>query len=502
MLTLKKRNMIMENNEISVEQREADEVIARRAKVLEMKENGFLPYKDKFDRTHTILEARSLNDGDKCRIAGRIIGRRGFGKLMFLDLFDVYAKIQLEVTLNNLGEEKFANIKKYMDIGDFVGVEGEICHTKVGELTVRCFDFVILSKALRPLPEKFHGIKDDDLRYRQRYLDCIANETTRETLKNRLKAVKFIRNFMDSHGFVEVETPILQGVASGAAAKPFVTKHNALNKDFYLRIAPELALKEIIACGFDKVYEIGKNFRNEGMDPSHLQEFTVIEWYAAYWNFEDNIKFSTELFQGLVKEIKGDLKFDYQGIELDFSDIKRLDYCAELSKIVGSNILDFEKVEDLKKVISEKHLLDEGELEGAKSLSATIDLLFKRTLRDKLIQPVIVYNYPACLVPLARRNDEDNRRIDMFQFVVNGWEIDKAYSELVDPLVQREAFEEQARNRANGDEESFGVDEDFLLAMEHGMPPISGLGFGIDRIVAMLTDQQTLRDTIFFPLVK
>lgn len=189
-------------------------------------------------------------------------------------------------------------------------------------------------------------------------------------------------------------------------------------------------------------------------------------------------------------------------MELDFSDIKRLDYCEELSKIVGSNILDFENMEDLKKVISAKHLLDEGELEGAKSLSATIDLLFKRTLRDKLIQPVIVYNYPACLVPLARRNDDDNRRIDMFQFVVNGWEIDKAYSELVDPIVQREAFEEQARNRANGDEESFGVDEDFLLAMEHGMPPISGLGFGIDRLVAMLTDQLTLRDTIFFPLVK
>ncbi len=497
-----KRNKDMENNEITQEQREADEVVARRAKILDMKENGLLPYKDRFERSHTILEARNLTDGERCRIAGRIVGRRGFGKLMFLDLFDVYGKIQLEVTLNNLGEEKFAKIKKYMDIGDFVGVEGEICHTKVGELTVRCFDFVILSKALRPLPEKFHGIKDDDLRYRQRYLDCIANESTRETMKNRLKAVKFIRNFMDSHGFVEVETPILQGVASGAAAKPFITKHNALNKDFYLRIAPELALKEIIACGFDKVYEIGKNFRNEGMDPSHLQEFTVIEWYAAYWNFEDNIKFSTELFQGLVKEIKGSLKFDYQGTELDFSDIKRLDYCAELSKIVGKNILDFENMEDLKKVVSEKHLLDEGELEGAKSLSATIDLLFKRTLRDKLIQPVIVYNYPACLVPLARRNDDDNRRIDMFQFVVNGWEIDKAYSELVDPIVQREAFEEQARNRANGDEESFGVDEDFLLAMEHGMPPISGLGFGIDRLVAMLTDQLTLRDTIFFPLVK
>lgn len=491
-----------QNDERTVEQREADEVIARREKILAMKENNIIPYKDKFDRTHTIDQARTLAEGERCRICGRIVGRRGFGKLIFLDLFDVYAKIQLELTLNNLGEEKFAEIKKYMDIGDFVGVEGEIFFTKVGEMTVRVFEFTILSKALRPLPEKFHGVKDDDIRYRQRYLDCIANESTRETMKTRIKTIKFIRDFMDKNGFVEVETPILQSVASGAAAKPFITKHNALNKDFYLRIAPELPLKEIIACGFDRVYEIGKNFRNEGMDHSHLQEFTVIEWYAAYWNFEDNIKFSTELFQGLVKEIKGDLKFSYQGQELDFTNIPLLDYCAELSNIVGSNILDFTDVNELKNVVASKKLVDEGELEGAKSLPAVIDLLFKRTLRNKLIQPVIVYNYPACLVPLARRNDKDPRIIDMFQFVVNGVEMDKAYSELVDPLIQREAFEEQARNRANGDDESFGVDEDFLLAMEHGMPPISGLGFGIDRLVALLADQQTLRDTIFFPLVK
>lgn len=495
-------NQNIELTEQQIAEREANEVKARREKIMAMKENGLIAYKDKFDRTHTIAEARQLNDGDKCRVCGRVIGRRGFGKLMFLDLYDVYGKIQLELTLNNLGEEKFTEIKKYLDQGDFVGVDGEICHTKVGELTVRAFDFVILTKALRPLPEKFHGVKDDDIRYRQRYLDCISNESTRETLKIRLKAIKFIRDFMDSHGFVEVETPILQGVASGAAAKPFITKHNALNKDFYLRIAPELALKEIIACGFDRVYEIGKNFRNEGMDPSHLQEFTVIEWYAAYWNYEDNIKFSTDLFQGLVQHIKGSLKFEYQGVELDFENIRHINYCEELSKLIGSNILDFTDMESLKSVIKSKHLVDEGELESAKSLPATIDLLFKKALRNSLIQPCIVYNYPACLVPLARRNDKDPRVIDMFQFVVNGWEMDKAYSELVDPITQREAFEEQARNRANGDEESFGVDEDFLLAMEHGMPPISGLGIGIDRLIALLTNQETLRDVIFFPMVK
>ena len=495
----------MENNELnelSEAQREANEVVARKEKILAMKQSGIIVYKDKFERTHTIAQARELEDGAHCKTCGRVIGRRGFGKLMFLDLFDAYGKIQLEVTLNNLGEEKFNDIKKYLDMGDFVGVEGEIFHTKVGELTIRCSDFVILTKAMRPLGEKFHGIKDDDIRYRQRYLDCIANESTRETLKTRIQVIKLIREFMDSHGFVEVETPILQGVASGAAAKPFITKHNALDKDFYLRIAPELALKEIIACGFDRVYEIGKNFRNEGMDPSHLQEFTVIEWYAAYWNFEDNIQFNIDLFKHLVQSVKGSLKFDYQGVELDFSNIKRIDYCAEMSKIVGSNILDFTDVDDLKKALNKKHLVDDGELEGAKSLPAVIDLLFKRTLRDQLIQPCVVYNYPACLVPLARRNDKDPRIIDMFQFVVNGWEMDKAYSELVDPFVQREAFVEQAKNRAEGDEESFDVDDDFLLAMEHGMPPISGLGIGIDRLVALLTNQESLREVIFFPLVK
>lgn len=488
-------------NQTNTEINTGKEIEVRLEKINEIKKTG-IAFKEKFDRTHSVEQARNLTDGEKCKVAGRIVGKRGFGKLMFLDLYDIDGKIQIELTQNNLGEERFAYVKKFLDMGDFAGVTGEIFHTKVGELTIRANDFELLSKALRPLPEKFHGVVDTDIRFRQRYLDCISNKETRDALKTRLQIIKFIRNFMDSNGFYEVETPILQGVASGAAAKPFITKHNALNKDFYLRIAPEIALKEIIACGFDKVYEIGKNFRNEGMDASHLQEFTVIEWYAAYWNFEDNIKFVLDLLKGMIKQIKGDLKFEYQGTAFDFSNVERIDYIAELSKIIGANLLDFEKVEDLKKQIKLKKLIDSGELEGAPTLPAVIDLLFKRTLRPNLIQPCIVYNYPACLVPLARRNDKDNRIIDMFQFVVNGWEMLKAYSELVDPIVQREAFEEQARNKAAGDEESFGVDENFLLAMEHGMPPISGLGIGIDRLVAFLTNQETLRDVIFFPLVK
>lgn len=461
-----------------------------------------IAYKDKFAASHSIEQATKLEDGEKVRLCGRIVGRRGFGKLMFCDLYDVNGKIQIEMTLNNLGEERFAFIKKYMDIGDFVGVEGEMFHTRMGELTVRVFTFELLSKSIRPLPEKFHGVVDTETRYRQRYLDVISSEKSRETLKTRLKVIQTLRNFMVSNGFVEVETPILQTVASGAAAKPFITKHNALNKDMYLRIAPELALKEIIACGFDKVFEIGKNFRNEGIDPSHLQEFTAIEWYAAYWNFEDNIKFVTDLFKHIIKEVKGQLSFEYQGTILDFSNIERVNYIEEINRIVGANILDFEDLNQFKAQVKAQKIMDGDEIDSAKSVPALIDLVFKRTLRPQLIQPAIVYNYPACLVPLARRNDKDNRIIDMFQFVVNGWEMLKAYSELVDPIVQRESFEDQARNKNAGDEEAFEFDEDFLLCMEHGMPPISGLGIGIDRFVAMLTDQESLRDVIFFPMVK
>jgi len=459
-------------------------------------------YKEKFVASHTLEEAMKLEDGAQVKLCGRVIGRRGFGKLMFCDLFDVNGKVQIEMSLNHLGEERFNFVKKYMDVGDFVGVEGEMFHTRMGELTVRVLKFELLSKSLRPLPEKFHGVVDTETRFRQRYLDVISSEKTRETLKTRLKVIQTIRNFMVANDFVEVETPVLQTVASGAAAKPFVTKHNALNKDMYLRIAPELALKEIIACGFNRVFEIGKNFRNEGMDPSHLQEFTAIEWYAAYWNFEDNIKFVIDLFKHVIQTVKGQLSFEYQGTTFDFSNVGRLDYIAEMNKIVGANILDFEDLEAFKTQVKAQKVMDPDEVDSAKSIPALIDLVFKRTLRPTLIQPVIVYNYPACLVPLARRNDKDNRIIDMFQFVVNGWEMLKAYSELVDPVAQRESFEEQARNKNAGDEEAFEFDEDFLLCMEHGMPPISGLGIGIDRFVAMLTDQETLRDVIFFPIVK
>jgi len=360
----------------------------------------------------------------------------------------------------------------------------------------------ILSKSLRPLPEKFHGITDVDKKFRQRYLDCITGEETRNTLKLRIAMLRFIREYLQNAGFHEVETPILQNVASGAAARPFATHHNTLDIPLHLRIAPELFLKQVIACGFDRVFELGKNFRNEGMDAMHLQEFTMLEWYAAYWDFNDNIDFVCKMMQELLLALRGTLQIEYQGQALDFSSFARMDYLAAINEILGADVFDFADTDALKQHMLSQNILPVEEIKAAKSIPALVDLMFKRRLRNDIIQPTIVYNYPAFMVPLARRNDADPRTIDMFQVIFVGAEIVKAYSELVDPFMQRAAFEEQAANKAAGDDESFEMDEAFLLAMEHGMPPMSGLGFGIDRFMSILADQPTLRDVIFFPMMK
>ena len=294
----------------------------------------------------------------------------------------------------------------------------------------------------------------------------------------------------------------MQKVASGAAARPFVTHHNALYADFYLRIAPELFLKQCIAAGFDRVFEMGKNFRNEGMDAMHLQEFTMLEWYAAYWDYNDNIDFSWKMIQMLLMELRGTLQIEYQGTKLDFSSYEKIDYIARMNELLGVDILEFKDTEALKKQLIDAGMFGAAEMEDLHSVPSIVDYVFKRKVRDQIIDPAIVYNYPAYMIPLARRNDEDERRIDIFQLIVCGAELIKAYSELVNPLQQREAFNEQAANKEAGDDESFDVDEDFMRAMEHGMPPISGLGIGIDRLMSIVADQPTLRDVILFPIMK
>ena len=479
------------------------EIEIRKAKIDFLKENGVIPYVDRFDKTHSILQARALEEGAEVKIAGRIIFRRIMGKFGFLKIQDVMASIQVSVGRNELSEEEYDFYKKLIDIGDFVGITGEIYKTQTGEITVRASKVELLSKAMRPLPEKFHGLVDIEQKYRQRYLDLISNEESRKVMLGRSKMTSFIRRYLEQHGFIEVETPILQNAVCGASAKPFYTKHNALNKTLNLRIAPEIALKEVICGGFDKVFEIGKVFRNEGMDQQHLQEFTVCEWYAAYWNFEDNIKFFQDFIRALLTDVLGTTTIEYEGQLLDFGkDWERVDYTAKMREILGFDFLACQTREELVSKVVKTGLFTEEDLKEAKSLASVVDFIYKRKIRVNLIQPTVLYNYPACLVPLARRNDKDGRIIDMFQVLAIGSELCKAYSELVDPAVQRKAFEDQLLAKKAGDDEAMDLDEDFLLAMEHGMPPISGLGFGLDRLMVVMFNQPSVRDVVLFPLMK
>lgn len=482
----------------------SEQELIRREKLNAIKE-VCNPYPENYERTHLLKEARELNDGENnVRIAGRIVFMRKMGKLSFVKIRDIESMMQLEVKVDVIGEENYEFFKKQIDTGDFIGAEGEIFTTGTGEKTLRVHKLTFLGKALRPLPEKFHGLTDIEEKYRQRYVDLIMNEDSRRVFLGRSKFYSYLHRYLDSHGFMEVETPILQTSVSGASAKPFYTHHNALDTDCTLRIAPEIYLKECIVAGYDKVYEVSKCFRNEGMDPQHLQEFTQVEWYCAYWRYEDNIKFFTEFIKGALEELNGSLVLNYQGNEIDFSkdEWKRLDYCKELKKILGFDALKITDSKELKDKIVETGLFSYSDLEEAKSCSQLIDYVYKRKIREGILEPTIIYNYPAVLKPLARRNDDDKTRVDVFQVVVAGTELCNAYSELVNPFEQRETFEDQVKAKAEGDEETMDLDENYLSAMEMGMPPISGLGFGIDRLMMLIFDMPSVRDVVLFPMMK
>lgn len=483
-----------------MENKKNDEYKVRKEKLKKLKEQ-MVTYKDKYEDTEKLENINSKQDGEHVKIAGRIISKRSFGKFMFIQLYDINGEAQISISKQDLGDN-YDLFKKEIDVGDFIGVEGEIYTTKTGVKTVKTFEGDLLSKALRPLPEKYHGISDSDIKYRQRYLDIISNDNSKDTFKKRIQIINDIKDYLRNSEFVEVETPILQNVASGANAKPFITKHNTLDEDFYLRIAPELYLKQVVESGFNKVFEMGKNFRNEGMDASHLQEFTMLEWYAAYWDYMKNMNFLEKLLKTVVQDVNGTLDVEYQGKVLDFNNFEKISYSDTVSELLNTDILDFKNVEEVKKILSSNQLFDEKEISDLKSVTAAVDLVFKKKIRPYLEQPTILYSYPAYMIPLARRNDNDDRIIDMFQLVINGWEMSKCYSELVDPEIQRETFEQQMIDKNNGDEESMSIDEDFILAMEHGMPPMSGLGLGIDRTVSLLTNEPTLRDVILFPQMK
>ena len=481
----------------------SEQELIRREKVEEIKK-VCNPYPEKYEVNYSLKKAQLLDDGTTdVRVAGRIVFIRKMGKLSFLKLRDLEGEMQVSIKIDCVGEEKYSFFKSNIDLGDFIGVCGEIFTTQTGEKTVRADNFEFLGKALRPLPEKFHGLVDIEQKYRQRYVDLITNEESRKIFLGRSKYYLFMRNYLAENGFLEVETPIIQTSVSGASAKPFFTHYNALDLDCNLRIAPECYLKECIVAGYDKVFEVAKCFRNEGMDPQHNPEFTQIEWYCAYWNFEDNINFFEKFLRDSIEFLTGKTVITSGGNELDFSKpFERVNYIEKLTEILGFDFLRETDVDAYKAKVVEKGFFNLKDMEEYKSLAQLTDFLYKKLLRANIIGPVVMYNYPAILKPLARRNDNDPDTVDCFQVVVNGAEICNAYSELVNPIEQRKSFEQQLEAKAQGDDETMDMDEDYLSAMEQGMPPISGLGVGIDRLIMLAYDAPSLRDVILFPTMK
>ncbi len=473
----------------------------RLEKLALVREAGINPWPERYEKTHGLEQASRLAVGTRVRIAGRLTSYRKMGKLTFAHLSDLGGRLQIALEREELGEETYKFWGKVLDLGDFLGVEGEIFTTRTGEITVKASQLTFLGKALLPLPEKWHGVVDRELCYRYRYLDLIANDETRKRFQTRTRIVRTIRRFLEENEFEEVETPVLLNKASGALARPFVTHHNALDIDVFLTIAPETYLKRLVVGGYDRVFEFARCFRNEGMDPSHLQDFTMLEFYAAYWNYEDNMEFTRRLIQHVLEKVFGSLQIVVGGHPIDFAGVwPRITIAKAILDRAGIDIDRLPDAEALRAEMKRTGIV----VEDAEKLGrgALIDQLYKKTARPHLVQPTFVVGHPIELSPLARRSDLDPRRTDRFQLLVSGWEVVNAYSELVDPLDQRGRLEEQASLRAAGDEEAMSLDEDYLLAMEHGMPPISGWGMGIDRFVALLTGQENLRDAVLFPLMR
>ncbi len=471
-------------------------------KVAALRDLGRNPHPERFERTHTLAEASELPEGTGgVRVAGRVVSRRAFGKLAFFDLQDIRGRCQCSIQVDRVGKDTFKEFSRLVDIGDFVGVEGETYHTRIGQLTVQAERYEVLGKSLYPLPEKYHAIADRELRYRRRYLDLIMDAGSRERFLMRGRVVRTLRECLESHGFDEVECPVLQSKASGALATPFRTHHKALDLPLCLSIAPETWLKRCIVAGYDRVYEFARCFRNEGMDPSHLQEFTMLEYYVAYWNYVDNMNFTEKLIRHTLVECFDTLEVEFAGQTIDFGgDWPRRPLAELIDEHAGIDIGACDDVGALRAAMTERNMV----IEGTEKLGwgALVDQLYKKVARPSLVQPTFVTSHPIELSPLARRSDADPRIADRFQLVVRGWEVLNAYSELVDPVDQRRRLEEQARLNAAGDADAMMMDEDYLLAMEHAMPPISGWGMGIDRFVALATGAENLRDVVLFPLMK
>lgn len=463
------------------------------------------PYPERYEINYELSDASKLEDGTtNVRVAGRIILMRKMGKMSFLTIGDINGKIQISVKLDMIGEEEYKTFKTNFDLGDFIGVEGEIFTTHTGEKTVRAATITFLGKALKPLPEKFHGVEDVETVYRERYLSLITNDEEKAKFLFRSKFIREIRNYLDDAGYIEIETPILNNKASGATAKPFVTHHNALDIDLYLRIAPETYLKRAVVGGFNKVFEIARCFRNEGIDATHLQDFTMIEGYCAYYNYKDNMKFLREMLQNIIMKIFGTLVITIGDKEVDLSgEWEAISFRDLILKYSSIDIDVYNNKESLLEKIKEEKIEIESEtpLDNL-GYGNLVDQLYKKVARVHVVNPIFLTEHPISLSPLARANDDNKEITDRFQLIINGAEIINAYSELVDPLEQMRRLEEQAKLKADGDDEAMPMDEEYIAAMEAGMPPISGWGMGIDRVVQLLTNSLNIKDVILFPLMR
>lgn len=487
-----------------------DQLAVRREKMQHLRDRGMDPFGKRFDRLAYTEELS--NDWDEfskeeleekenesvTAIAGRIMTKRGKGKAGFAHVQDITGQIQIYVRKDQIGDEAF-EVWNQADLGDFVGIKGPMFKTNTGELSVKPTEFTLLTKALRPLPDKYHGLKDVEERYRKRYLDLITSKESRETFIKRSRIIQEMRNYLDSIGFLEVETPMMHSIAGGAQARPFITHHNALDRDLFMRIALELHLKRLVIGGIEKVYEIGRVFRNEGVSTRHNPEFTMMELYEAYADYNDIMKLTEEMVAYIAEKVNGTMKVTYNGEEIDLTpEWKRVHMVDIVNEYTGVNFYEITTVEEARAAAKEHNV----EINGNMLYGHILNEFFEQKVEEELVQPTFVYGHPVEISPLAKKNDEDPRFTDRFELFIVRREHANAFTELNDPIDQRERFESQVAERDAGNDEAHEMDEDYLEAMEYGLPPTGGLGIGIDRLVMLLTDSASIRDVLLFPSMR